>query len=238
MRSLPRPACMTTCLLILVLNGAPANARDWKSLEPGLSLRTFAGGDGQAFRIDLSRWRLSVVEAGDGGARVEALARNQGASLAVNGGFFDPSFRALGLLVSAGKQLNRLRRADWGVLSVTRRGSAKLVHTRNYKRRSGTDFAIQSGPRLVTDGRLLSLKAQSARRTAIGIPPGGRELVLVVVRSPMLTMELARHMRDTLGCRYAVNLDGGSSTQLWSKHARVRNETGFPVANAVLVSPR
>lgn len=233
-----RSARLCVAALAVLVPSSSATAIDWQTLEPGLARASFARGEGQAFRVDLRRWRLTVAESGPRGERIGALARGTGASLAINGGFFTPSFAPLGLLLSRGRRLNRLRRADWGVLTISRRGRAHIVHTRGYRRRKGADFAIQAGPRLVTDGKLLKLKAQRARRTAIGIAPGGRELVLVVVDRPMLTSDLAAHMRDTFGCPFALNLDGGSSTQLWSAVRGVRAVSGFPVANGVLVSRR
>ena len=53
----------------------------------------------------------------------------------------------------------------------------------------------------------------------------------------ILTSELARLMSD-LGALYAVNLDGGSSTQLWTDDSIGGRAYGVKVANAILVVPR
>ena len=114
---------------------------------------------------------------------------------------------------------------------------ATLVHTRSYRPRRNTEFAIQAGPRLVVKGKALKLKAQYARRTALGIERGGRHVLLVVVQEAIKTETLAALMLK-LGCHQALNLDGGSSTQLWSPLAGVPQLRGISVANAVLVLKR
>ena len=88
------------------------------------------------------------------------------------------------------------------------------------------------------EGKPLKLKKQNARRTAIGVLPGGDQIVIAVVDRPVLTEDLAKHMAGTLGCTHALNLDGGTSTQLWSALPAVRSVSGFRVANAVLVIRR
>lgn len=157
--------------------------------------------------------------------------------MGINGGYFDPKDRPLGLLITEGRQINRVRRADWGVLTI-RKKRARLVHTRAYKPRKRTEFAIQAGPRLVVKGKELTLKPQWARRTAIGIRDGGKTLIVVVVDGRMLTSSLATHFRTTFGCDEALNLDGGSSTQLWTELPGIKNVRGLPVANGVFLVPR
>ncbi len=216
--------------LALAAPAAPA----WTRLADGIQYQTFANGTGQAFRLDLRRVRLRVAPASPS-AHAADLARKTGAVIAVNGGYFTPEFKPLGLLVSRGKSLNSLRKADWGVLAISTSGKARLAHTRDYRPRRDTDFAIQAGPRLVVRNRALNLKPQRARRTALGIQRDGRTLIVVVADSYLLLDDLARLMRDRFECPNALNLDGGSSTQLWSSLKGVSEIRGAKVANAVLV---
>jgi exopolysaccharide biosynthesis protein len=112
--------------------------------------------------------------------------------------------------------------------------------------------AVGGGPRLVRDGRI-SVEWASEKfatshalrrhpRTAAGVKPDGH-VVLVVVdgrqwRSIGMTLgELAQLMLD-LGCRDAVNLDGGGSTTMWVRGEIVNSPSGGnqrPVGNALLV---
>ena len=112
--------------------------------------------------------------------------------------------------------------------------------------------AVGGGPRLVRDGRISvesgreDFKADHSQRrhprTAAGVKPDGR-VVLVTVDGRqacsvgMTLDELARLMLD-LGCRDAVNLDGGGSTTMWVRGEVVNspcNGSQRPVGNALLV---
>jgi len=196
------------------------------------------------FAVALASHTLRVLPAAAGrGASVSTLARQHSASLAVNGGFFLDDFTPLGLLVSEGRELNPLRRADWGVFFV-RDGVARIVHRRDFVPDETIEFAVQSGPRLVVDGAPLTFKPQVARRTALGIDGAGR-VFLLVTEGAMLLAELADFLRRPvaeggLACQFALNLDGGSSSQLHFTHGdrRITVSGAARVANAIGVFPR
>ncbi len=114
------------------------------------------------------------------------------------------------------------------------------------------DQILGGGPRLLRDGKISveqeggTMGEAFARarhpRTAVGFD--GRRLRLVVVdgRQPghsvgMTLPELAQVMLD-LGCREAMNLDGGGSTTLWARGEVVNRPSDGrerPVANGLLV---
>ncbi len=209
----------------------------WRSVAPGLQTKPLKQIDAHAFRIDLQALRLTA-KGSKQGMSVSDLAKGSDALVAVNGNFFDPQYRTQGLLRSNGKTLSRFKRADWGVFSI-HKDKASIVHTRSWKPETekSAEFAIQCGPRLVVNGRVLSLKPQWARRTAIGVEANRRFVLLVVVNKQILTSELALVMKG-IGARYAVNLDGGSSSQLWMPKPSSINIRGARVANAILVVKR
>ena len=99
------------------------------------------------------------------------------------------------------------------------------------------EFAVQCGPRLVVNYRVLNLKTQWARRTAIGVEKNPHYVLMLVVDKRILTSDLAQLMKN-LGARYAMNLDGGSSTQLWTHDKSQAKLKGVRVANAILVTKR
>lgn len=241
-----------TALLLLALTtpGSPA-APDWEPVARGLGYRAIEHRPHpmaspvlvHAFRFTPEALELRVLPAGATGGHVHTLAREAGALLAVNGGFFLEDFTPLGLLVSGGRELNALRRADWGVFSVAG-GRADIVHRREWRRPAGLEFAIEAGPRLVVAGRVLSLKPQRARRTALCLRAPD-DVVVVVTAGQLDTTEFAELLARAesaggLGCRDALNLDGGSSTQLWFEHGgrRIEVPAVAPVANAVALFPR
>jgi uncharacterized protein YigE (DUF2233 family) len=83
-------------------------------------------------------------------------------------------------------------------------------------------MAIQAGPRLVVNGKVPKLKSEISQKTAIGINRKG-EVILLTTLYPFSVNELAKLMakpesKGGLGCRYALNLDGGSSSQLYARN--------------------
>jgi tetratricopeptide (TPR) repeat protein len=85
------------------------------------------------------------------------------------------------------------------------------------------ETVVSSGPRLVHEGQVaVDARAEGfsdprvlsrAWRVAVGLTPG-RKLLLVAVTRKLTLTELARIM-ERLGCREAINMDGGSSTAMY-----------------------
>ena len=151
-------------------------------------------------------------------ASVETLVRESGATAAINGSFFLDDGTPLGLLISKGKQIGPVRNVDWGVFLLDGNGHPSLVHARDWKHSPDVQFALQSGPRLVVEGKALTFKPNIARRSAICIRKNDT-ILLVATARPMTLLELAnllqrKQSEGGLECHGALNLDGGSSTQL------------------------
>lgn len=225
------PAALLLLLVLLPVRAAAEEHRtpSWTQLLPGLDAIRFSVETPEtaltvtfiAVRLELRSYTLHVLDARDherSAWTAKSAARASGALVTINGSFFDSNDIPLGLLVSEGHQKSPLRKVDWGVLSL-REGKPRIVHTRDWKSDDDVTFAIQTGPRLVVAGKTLSLKPNLARRSAVCIDPRGR-LLLVVTEGPLMLAELAEVLRRPtseagLGCRDAINLDGGSSTQLY-----------------------
>ena len=242
------PLLSLAFLVLVTTTAAPVPAPAWGEPLPDLEYRRFvhrapaSSGDVtiHALRFSPRSFELRVLPAAatKRGELVPALGRAAAALVAVNGGYFTADFAPLGLLVSEGRELNPLRAADWGVFYVAGE-RARVVHRKTWKKPKALEFAVEAGPRLIVAGRTLTFKPQSARRTALGILPDGR-VVIVVTEQPLLTAELADWMarsegKGGLGCRDALNLDGGTSTQLWfpAGDETIEVKSRAPVANAV-----
>jgi uncharacterized protein YigE (DUF2233 family) len=149
--------------------------------------------------------------------RLDDVLARTGATLVVNGGFFDPRGNPIGLAISDGKVLSAFSPGMSGGVLWIRDGVAHLTATEDY-RTGPVDFAIQCRPRLVVDSRvnIRSDDGHRAPRTAICIRTGGRSLEIDTTSEnaedlgPTLR-ELASELAD-LGCEEALNLDGGPST--------------------------
>lgn len=199
--------------------------------------------EGHAFRIDLERAGLRVLAAGGPTVRreVSTIARSLEDVVAINGSFFDEKNRAMGMVVDQGRTLSRRRLKAW---------SALVVDKRRADIRSGKDLSpddpphvvIQGQPRLVQGGRIVKLKPQVARRTAVCAED--RYVTFVVATQPVDATALARFLARPLGrgglaCEDALNLDGGPSTQLFARlgDLSVNVAGGDGVPNALVAVP-
>ena len=229
------------------VSGASASVSTWKTIARGVELREFqTKATSQDLPVEITALRVApervhIVS----GATLEASQWRQRSSAmaVVNGGYFDPEGRSLGLRISDNRRLRDLHPADWGVFLVEGNG-ARIVHTRDYKalrdkgRTRRVLEAIQCGPRLVVDGKLTQLKAQWGRRTALGIDGKGR--VVVAVADGELSFAAWQKLwasRSGLNCPNALNLDGGGSTQMSLQSGKTTREIGgsWPVPDAVCI---
>ena len=139
-----------------------------------------------------------------------------------NGGYFQPDFDPVGLLVAEDKLVRGPSRARLlsGALVVTDHHIALRRSTEPLPGKH-THQAIQSGPFLVEGGRLVPglSNVRSARRTAV-FTDGAHRWGLVSTTGLTLD-ELGAVLADPallpggLTITRALNLDGGSSTSLW-----------------------
>jgi uncharacterized protein YigE (DUF2233 family) len=105
---------------------------------------------------------------------------------------------------------------------------------------------VQSGPRLLVDGQIpKQLRPGVANRSALGIRRNGQVVILATQNISLSTLELAQIMQRSepengLACWQALNLDGGSSTQLYAKvnDFMLSIPSFMPVADVVVVMPR
>lgn len=154
----------------------------------------------------------------------EFLDRSQ--ALAVfNGGYFDPKGKPLGLLFANRWVEPRAAggSAFGGMFSLVGDEPSLLpIYQISEERYQGIRqdprlrFLIQCGPRLLADSQAVAgLETGTyTRRTAIGFDREGR--VLLLATAPFYLMSFAQlqtYLKDQLKLPFALNLDGGSSTQ-------------------------
>ncbi len=173
------------------------------------------------------------------------LAESNHAVIATNGGFFTPELKPLGLRVDQGEQKNPLKATAWWGVFLIKEGKPQIVAQKNYRPDKSIEFAIQSGPRLLVNGKIPALKPGLDNRTALCITKDKKVVLLATENLPISTGDLAKILgsndkKGGLGCIDALNLDGGSSTQLYANVNRFKLKvSGFTtVSDAVLVVPR
>lgn len=228
-------------------------ATQWQNLANGIDYTNISvnstGGKIHAFKIDLKQYKLSLARAPDFGsksANVASLAIHSGGIIAINGGFFDPFHTPLGLRIENGQLLNPIRPISWwGIFYTLSNKHAYMASMKNFTLNPNIEFAIQSGPRLVVNGTIPQLKDSYAARSALCIDQQGKVIIAItesVAITPEIFAELLKQSpaQNGLGCYNALNLDGGSSSQIYaaigSFHLMIPSFSN--VADAVVVVPR
>ncbi|HVT62109.1 MAG TPA: phosphodiester glycosidase family protein [Legionellaceae bacterium] len=234
-------------MLLFGLMANLAYGSPWQKIKPGLeycdlnpqSLSQWS--HIHAFRIDLNQYELKIVLAKDlpqPYASAQTYHHYGQALIAINGGFFNPNKTPLGLRISNYQLLNPLRPISWwGIFSI-KNHTASITSPYDFHSERNINFAIQTGPRLIISGRIPLLKTGFANRSALGITATGKVIMLVTENLPMTTTDLAKTMKQPpLNCIDALNLDGGSSSQLYAKIGHFRLDVpGFTqVSDAIIV---
>lgn len=241
---------LTLLLLVSLFISCNAKAADnWQPLAPGIEYQDLQGGlltpwsHIHAFRIDLHDNQLEVVTAKKlslKNASADQFAEHSKALISINGGFFDHNFNPLGLRINNNKLENPLKRISWWGIFYIKNNRAYISNVSHFNPDKAIDFAVQSGPRLLIKGRIPPLKIGVADRTALGITLDGKVIILVSTNAAMTTSDLAELMKaPPLSCTDALNLDGGSSSQLFAHLGSFQlNVHGFSnVSDAIIVKP-
>jgi uncharacterized protein YigE (DUF2233 family) len=225
---------MLVCFIVSLVQPTYATEKlSWQSLAPGfdyakIDVGTHFLGRIHAFRIDTQHYHFRVALARDHNlnyANAKQFQRYNNALLAINGGFFSPDADPLGLRISEGKQLTPLKNTSWwGIFTLDKYNQANVHARKNFYPQRDTQFAVQAGPRLVVNGYIPKLRDNEKQRSAIGVTPSGNVILAITENAAMTTTMLAEIMRRSqaqggLGCINALNLDGGSSSQLFVKVA-------------------
>lgn len=246
----PIKAYLLNLFLVLICLLLPFNSyssEQWRELSSGIEYQDLEGGlltpwsHVHAFRIDLSKNQLALVTAKTlalKNASADQFAEHSKALLSINGGFFDHEFNPLGLRINNKKMESPLKRISWWGIFYVKDNQPHISSVKRFNHDGGIEFAVQSGPRLLIKGKIPSLKPGIADRSALGITADGKVIILVSTNSAMSTYELARMLKlPPLLCTDAINLDGGSSSQLYAHIDSFRlNVHGFSnVSDAIIV---
>lgn len=227
----------------------------WQKIDEGLEYKSVRveGLPYQALmkltilRVGWEKFQVRILDSRDHGVdrmEIKALTRKAQALAGINGGFFLPGFRPLGLLVVDGKEANPLRKADWGIFLVQDH-LPRIIHTTEYQNGRNISQALQVGPRLVVNGRELQMKKQFARRSALGVTLKNQVILLTTEDTDVYAQDLARifHLPESQGgleCRDAMALDGGPSSQMYAEYKDLKIDIpgGWGVPNGVGVFKR
>ena len=237
-------------VLLFLMMGAPSFSASWQRVDEGFEFQTLQLASPpyestlllRILRIDPGKFQVRVIDSrafGSDRLAIKALAQKAGALAAINGGFFTPDWKPLGLLIADGFEVNPLRRTDWGIF-IIQDGQPRIIHTNEYKHEKNISQALQVGPRLVVEGQEVRLKKQAARRSAIGITSAHQIVFLTTDHTEAYAQDLARIFRlpeseGGLECQNALGLDGGPSAQMFVdyKDLKLQIPGGWGIPNGI-----
>ena len=238
-----------TFVALLAMYALPAKA-EWQQISPGIEYQDLSPiyikdwSHIHVFKIDLNKQKFQLVlrkQVELTFPSIAQYAQYHKAPLSFNGGFFDKKQQPLGLRVSNYQKLNSYKHISWWSVFYIQNQKAHITHQSHFHLPEHTEFAVQAGPRLIESGKIPSLKAGYAERTALCILPNQEVAVVITQYFPMTLNQLARILIDKpLQCQQAINLDGGSSTQFFAKFSNFYlHMPGLSsVSDVISVSPR
>ncbi len=154
------------------------------------------------------------------------LEKSGPVEMLMNGGIFGTNHRPAGLWVEKGRELNPLNLKSGGgnfhfssgVFAIAK-GRAHILPAAQYaKRQLKAEYALQSGPLLIINGRINGKFRRDSpshyRRNAVCTDRAGRVYFLMTIgarRDYPNLYHLAEAMQS-LGCRQALHLDGSLSS--------------------------
>ncbi|WP_435894273.1 phosphodiester glycosidase family protein [Oceaniferula spumae] len=150
-------------------------------------------------------------------------AATYGGLAAINGGFFTPEGKPLGLLVETGSRRGHLNKSSLGAgVFISTHDRAVIVRRETYQKTANswnTQNLLQTGPMLVENSRIVSGLSKDKPRPRSFIAWDGNHHWAIGHTTASSLDQLARALanQSTAGfkVRTAVNLDGGRSSDLW-----------------------
>jgi murein DD-endopeptidase MepM/ murein hydrolase activator NlpD len=161
--------------------------------------------------------------------------QTQKPDLIVNAGFFnmqngEPCFN----YISDGKVVNEYVYFKWGIGVV----GGTDISFGEMSEKAWTGW-ISGYPNLLFDGKkldttLVNVLNYKARRTMLGF--NDTTIYFVCVENPGMKFDEMQNLMLDIGCKYAINLDGGGSTKMLHKGKSVtKNATNRAVDNVIAV---
>jgi uncharacterized protein YigE (DUF2233 family) len=164
---------------------------------------------------------FAVLDNPEGTFDLGSASEKRGVLAAVNGGYFHPDKKPLGLVVRQGAQIHPQERAKLlsGVISSTASGVA-IQRAGAFKLTPAVREALQAGPFLVEAGKPIAglNDTRAAARTVVFQDAKGRAGLLIcksVSLAEMAAILATPAIFPEGKITRALNLDGGSSTALW-----------------------
>lgn len=196
-----------------ILSALPLQSHPLKVNSASLNGTTFT-----AVTFDRRNYFLKVIDQkeGPGTEFTGAEFAGQGSLAAINGGFFNPDGSPLGLVITDGQSRGAFNSHSFLGTGIIDGENTTLSDRKSYQESSEL---LQSGPRLVWDQeRLTGLSKSKERPRSFVIWDGNNHFG--IGHADRATLQgLANNLQaqpfEEFHIKYAINLDGGTSCDLW-----------------------
>lgn len=147
----------------------------------------------------------------------EAASTVKGSLAAINGGFFTPDGQPIGLVITNGEARGSFNSSSFLGTGILDAQNLTLSSRKNYTKSSEL---LQSGPRLLWPGQpLTGLSVKNSRPRSLLIWDGKNHFGIVHASSATLqglSNNLKAQPLPDFHITHALNLDGGTSSDLWA----------------------
>ena len=196
-----------------ILSALPSQSHPLKVSSASLNGTIFT-----AVTFDRRNYFLKVIDQKEGPGTEFARAEfaGQGSLAAINGGFFNPDGSPLGLVITDGQSRGAFNSHSFLGTGIIDGENTILSHRKSYQKSSEL---LQSGPRLVwNQERLIGLSKSKERPRSFIIWDGNNHFG--IGHADRATLQgLANNLQaqpfEGFHIKYAINLDGGTSCDLW-----------------------
>jgi len=138
---------------------------------------------------------------------------------AINGGFFTPEGKPLGLLIETGTRRGSINKSSLGAGYYISSPRGDSLVRRTQATLSGAYNLLQTGPMLVENARAVSGLSRKARRPRSFIAWDGKHHWAIGYANSCTLHELSLALAGSSPAGFeittAINLDGGRSSDLW-----------------------
>lgn len=173
-------------------------------------------------KINPSEYKIEIYYGNNKGIKIDDIKKDSEILAAINCGFFQEPFLPVGLLISKGEKINDLD-SYWehtGVFYITTdQVDPYGICTKDAFYDTDVTEGVQSFPLLVWYGKpyVRYNDSEIAARSAIATDDRGN-ILLIATDTGITLYEFSRALcKMDWNCRKALNLDGGSSTQMYFK---------------------
>ena len=202
----------------------------------------------QVVIFDSRLFDLQVIDQPEdwaGGSRITECMRGAAAVAGVNGGFFTPEFKPMGLMVAKGKRAGVWQSNPLLTGAVVVTSHLQLLWNAEVNPDEASEL-IQAGPRLVDGGQAVTGLDSKKRSTRTFIATDGGHQWLLGLAQNITLSELAEllstpGLMPAFTVHRALNLDGGHSSALYyrSNDGREHAHPGWStVRNYLAIVPR